>query len=142
MLDPVINVSLTNCCNIKKASTISFKPGCINVKLGLNGTGKSTLAKALSLKSSKEELSELCSFEYFAAGKPKSLFPGIDSPFNAVKVFDEEYVASNLYQATGLVKDGFEIVLHTKKWQRSKMASKHFLRTCSRKQTRHQYRKS
>lgn len=113
MPDPVINVSLTNCCNIKKATAISFKPGCINVKLGLNGTGKSTLAK--SLKSSKEELSELCSFEYFAAGKPKSLFPGIDSPFNAVKVFDEEYVASNLYQATGLVKDGFEIVLHTKK---------------------------
>ena len=45
-----MDIVIKNCNNIVNG-TIKIVKGCLNVKYGINGTGKSTIAKAIKLVS-------------------------------------------------------------------------------------------
>ena len=53
-----MEINIKNCNNIKEAS-ISVEKNSLNIKYGMNGTGKSTIAKAIE---SRENLAELKTF--------------------------------------------------------------------------------
>lgn len=106
-------ILLENCKNIKRAE-ITIKRNCLNAKLGLNGTGKSTIAQAVLLHAEDSSLEPLYSFEYYANNQDNSLEPKVASPFCRVSVFNEEYVDSYLFRETNLVGEGFDLVIRTK----------------------------
>ena len=59
-----MNIVIKNCNNIDEAH-ISLEPSCLNIKYGANGTGKSTIAQAISLRAAAEpNLSVLLPFKY------------------------------------------------------------------------------
>lgn len=113
MVDSPEVILLENCKNIKQAE-IAIKRNCLNTKLGLNGTRKSTIAQAIALQAEKASLEPLNSFEFFANDQKDSLRPSVVSPFSRVSVFDEEYVGNYLFRETSLVGEGFDLVIRTR----------------------------
>ena len=57
----VNEITIRNCNNIS-ATTINLHSNCLNLKFAPNGTGKSTIAKAILLTANKKDLSELHSY--------------------------------------------------------------------------------
>ena len=111
MNNPAIKtVRLTNCLGVKQARDIQIEEAKLNVKLGLNGSGKSTIAKALSTNADNPE--DLASFEYLQK-KTDDLQPKVESPFQKATVFNQDYVDQHLFKQSSLVEGGFELVLQT-----------------------------
>ena len=50
----MINLVIENCNCISHAD-ISIEPNCLNIKYGMNGTGKTTIGKAILLKAQDEQ---------------------------------------------------------------------------------------
>lgn len=90
-----IMVHLENCNCIKKAD-IKIQEGTLNIKYGTNGTGKSTISKAVSLKAQGDEEKLQSLRPYMANDSEKTIVNGLN--FNKVMVFNEEYVNSYLFE--------------------------------------------
>jgi ABC-type Mn2+/Zn2+ transport system ATPase subunit len=92
---------IKNCNNIEE--------GYLNIKYGINGTGKSTIAKAIS---NKENLSELMPFKY-RDENTNSIQPSITGADNlsTVLVFNEEYINQFTFQESELLKNSFDIFI-------------------------------
>ena len=57
-------INIKNCNSIQEAK-ISIENNTINIKYGINGTGKSTTAKAIMFHNKPEYLKGLLPFKYF-----------------------------------------------------------------------------
>lgn len=112
MGDEQSKVTLRNCKNVKTGE-ITIKRNCLNAKLGLNGTGKSTIAQAIFLQADNSPLEPLNSFEYYANSQSEQLKPEVISPFTNVRIFNEDYVGSYLFQKNSLVGEGFDLIIRT-----------------------------
>lgn len=82
-------ITITDCNSITRAQ-ISLRRSALNIKYGPNGIGKSTIARALVLRSEGDEaLGELLPFKYReGSGHPKPTVVGSDEILN-VLVFDD-----------------------------------------------------
>lgn len=106
------NLIIENCNNIKKCE-VSLCEQKLNIKYAINGTGKSTIAKAIKLFSQGKNLDELMPFEYIAK-KDKTIEPSITGlSFSNVAVFDEDYLKQYVYQKTDLLKNTFEVFIYS-----------------------------
>ncbi|TXK92679.1 hypothetical protein BMR02_16515, partial [Methylococcaceae bacterium HT1] len=88
-----MDISIKNCNNIDNA-TIHLDKGFLNIKYGINGTGKSTIAKAIELNSQDpEKLVELTPFKLIE-DNPNDLKPVVEGcdGIGSVAVFNEFYV--------------------------------------------------
>lgn len=109
-----MNVVIENCRSIDNAS-ISIEPGKLNVKFAPNGTGKSSIAKALVSAVSESIGPDLVPFKWQKEGSAEK------HPFNvsglngitSVEVFDEEYVQSVVFQQDSLFPDSFDVFVRT-----------------------------
>lgn len=110
-----MNISITNCNNIDNGE-ISLLEGRLNIKYAINGTGKSTLAKAIDLWRMPEKLKSLTPYKYF------NETPVIDehqpsvqcSPeFDKVLIFNEESVNEYIFLPDDLLANSFEILIKT-----------------------------
>lgn len=94
-----MNVVIENCRSIDRAS-ISIDPGKLNVKFAPNGTGKSSIAKALVAAAGGLDESSLAPFKWLQGGcsgeHPFSV-DGLEE-VSSVEVFDENYVQSVVFQ--------------------------------------------
>ena len=112
----IMQVVIENCRNIDSAS-ISIEPNKLNIKFAPNGTGKSSLSKALcwSANSSSSVDNELVPFKVLKDNSvdkhPVSVtgLEGIDSCL----VFDEQYVESVVFQESQVYKNGYEVFVRT-----------------------------
>lgn len=116
-----MEVEIKNCNNIESGK-IEIKENFLNIKYGINGTGKSTIAKGVVLTVSDKKnltntIAELTPFKHFdesAAGeipalaKPEVL--GIDG-IKHIKVFDEKYINDFVFQPDELIKGSFEVFI-------------------------------
>jgi energy-coupling factor transporter ATP-binding protein EcfA2 len=109
-----MNILITNCNNIDSGS-INLVEGRLNIKYAINGTGKSTLAKAIELKS-PEQLKSLVPYKYLTEN------PALDEhqPFvecipeiNKVSIFNEETVNQYTFLPDDLLANSFEILIKT-----------------------------
>lgn len=101
-------------CNNIDFGKIELKENKLNIKYAINGTGKSTIVKAiqgaaLSTATGKDHLSELTPFKFRNSGEQPSI-SGIDG-ISSVMVFDEKYINEFAFQADELVKGSFEIFI-------------------------------
>lgn len=109
------NIVIENCNNIRKCN-ISIIENKLNIKYAINGTGKSTVAKAIKLNADGAKLDILMPYE-FIAKKEKVLKPSVTNmPFSNVAVFNEEYLKQYVYQKTDLLKNTFEVMINSDKY--------------------------
>lgn len=107
-------VKLKNCNSIAEGE-IQIEPDKLNVKYGINGTGKTTIAKALKASEDNEELQELKS--YFATD-PANV--SITPAFSKILVFDEEFVNQVVFKEDEVIENSFEVFLKTPNYDAKK----------------------
>ena len=103
-----IMVHLENCNCIKKAD-IKIEEGTLNIKYGPNGTGKSTISKAILLKATGDENQLQSLRPYMAKESEEMIVSGLN--FNKVTVFNEGYVNSYLFEDNSFLENSFKVFL-------------------------------
>lgn len=110
-------IVIKNCNSIADAR-VSLRPSSLNIKYGPNGIGKSTIARALVLRTEGDDaLNELLPFKCRHGGDhARPSVTGADD-MERVLVFDEAYVAQFVFQADEVVKNSFEIFINTAEYR-------------------------
>ena len=101
------NVSLKNCNNIKEG-VIKIERGKLNIKYGINGTGKTTIAKAINLSKNTEGLQDLKSF---FSEDPANVT--VNPEFNKILIFNEDFVNQVVFREDEVIEKSFEVFLKT-----------------------------
>ena len=117
-----MKINIINCNNID-SGVIEITEQKLNIKYAINGTGKSTITRAIRLylegkTKGKQDLSELTPFRDTSSAKLIPEISGVDT-VNAVKVFDEQYINGFLFQADELVKGSFDIFMRNEEYEQS-----------------------
>lgn len=107
------NIEIKNCNNIDSGN-ISIFESKLNIKFGINGTGKSTIAKAVKYGiDSPDKLKELIPFKVKntdSETKPEVIIP---ENIKSVMIFNEEYLSQFVYKEDELISNSFEIFIKT-----------------------------
>jgi len=109
-----ISIRILYCNNVDSA-VISLAPSQLNIKLAPNGTGKSTIAKAVMLsKKTQSLLNELMPFK-FRKENPDNKKPEVygAEALNNIMCFNEEYVNQFVFQQEELISNSFDIFIRT-----------------------------
>jgi energy-coupling factor transporter ATP-binding protein EcfA2 len=110
-----MNIRIVNCNNVDTGA-INLQEGRLNIKYAINGTGKSTIAKAIELYTSPEQLISLTPYKYLAEN------PVLDEhqpsaectpEINKVSIFNEESVNEYTFLPDDLLANSFEILIKT-----------------------------
>lgn len=108
-----MRVTIENCNNIDHG-VVNIEPGCLNIKYAINGTGKSSVAKAIRYSvSSPDSLGSLRPFKSFSEEKESHSVPSVSGLDNVatIKVFDEEYVQQFVFVEDEVLKNSFEVFI-------------------------------
>ena len=110
-----IRIGIKNCNNLDSA-IISLAPKELNIKFAPNGTGKSTIARALLLgaKGDKDPLRELMPFK-LKKKNPDNKQPEINGAesLSNIMCFNEEYVTQFLFRPDEVQSNSFDIFVRT-----------------------------
>lgn len=114
-----MDIVIKNCNNVDEGK-IEITDGALNVKYAINGTGKSTLAKAIKafVENNTDEKQMLVPFKYrdnLQDNIPQVL--GYES-IGKIMVFNEKYVDEYIYRPDELIKDSFEIFVKTPDYEK------------------------
>ena len=110
-----VAIEIKNCNCIKEAN-IRVEEGTLNIKYGSNGTGKSTISKAIFLKTHGND-TDLQSLQPYGADETeKSEVNGVT--FNKVMVFDESYVNSYLFKEKSFLENSFRVFLKSEECEK------------------------
>lgn len=114
---PNYNITIRDCNSIGEA-TIQLRPDSLNIKYGPNGIGKSTIARALTLRCDGDEaLHALTPFKHKAtADGPRPSVQGADA-IAQVMTFNDEYVSNFVFQPDEVLKNSFEIFINTEEYR-------------------------
>lgn len=102
-----MNINIKNCNNIKNAD-ITVEKNSLNIKYGMNGTGKSTIAKAIE---SREQLSELKTFG-------SELEPEIN--ISKVEIFNNDFINRITFNGSQVIENGFEVFVKTEEYDKKR----------------------
>lgn len=102
-------------CNNIKSGSIQIEPNKLNIKYGINGTGKTTLAKAVQYSKDDKMLQTLKS--YFADEDASVL---VTPSFDNILVFDEQFVNQVVFKEDKVIENTFEIFLKTPNYDEKK----------------------
>lgn len=110
-----MQVQLNKCNNIE-LGYVEIKEQTLNLKYAINGSGKTTIARAIlasineRLGIENNALAALMPFKYrhAASGKPEVI--GTEE-INSVRVFDEKYINDFVFQSDELLKGSFDIFI-------------------------------
>jgi predicted ATP-binding protein involved in virulence len=94
-----MTIRIQNCNNISNGE-ITIYAEKLNILFGRNGTGKSTIARAIELKSQGKTLSELAPYS-LNIGEVSPAIEGMT--FEGIAIFNDEYVSQHTYQADTLI---------------------------------------
>lgn len=109
-----MRIRFENCNNIDDGE-IEIKPSTLNVKYAINGTGKSTLARAIRRKAEGDEgLVELLPYKYFKNTEGHKPKVEMDTQLQKVCIFDEEYLEQYIFQEKELLKGSFDVFVKTR----------------------------
>lgn len=103
----MITVSVKNCNNVA-SGTLELTEGILNIRYAMNGTGKSSIAKAIHLSSTGGDLNSLRSF-----GETSTPSCTISPPPNRVLVFDEGFVSTIVFRESEVIENAFEVFIRT-----------------------------
>lgn len=106
-----MNINIKNCNNIKNAD-ITVEKGSLNIKYGMNGTGKSTIAKAIE---NKEQLSELKTF-----GSDLEPEVSISENISKVETFNNDFINRITFNGSEVIENGFEVFVKTDEYDKKR----------------------
>lgn len=110
-----MEIEIKNCNNVDFAS-ISLEEGMLNIKYAPNGSGKSTIAKAILLQvtGAHERLGELTPFKYLQEN-PDNKQPEVagTESLKSVMCFNEDYIDLFVYKKDELLVNSFDILIRT-----------------------------
>jgi ABC-type cobalamin/Fe3+-siderophores transport system ATPase subunit len=114
-----MNIEIKNCNNIDLAN-IELSEGKLNIKFAPNGTGKSTIAKAIMYGTAGDlaSLSDLMPFK-LRTTNPDDKKPEIvgTENINNVMSFDEDYVSQFVFKQDELLNNSFDILIRTESYK-------------------------
>lgn len=116
-LQPDYKITIRDCNSIGEAS-ILLRPGSLNIKYGPNGIGKSTIARALTLRADgASALEELTPFKH--KGVKDGARPVVEGAgsISRVMTFSDAYVSQFVFQRDEVLKNSFEIFINTEEFQ-------------------------
>lgn len=110
-----MKVEIKNCNNIDDAS-IQIEENRLNIKYAMNGTGKSTIARAIELQAKgNDSLRELTPFKHLESrndlAKPTVNGTG---DIRSVAIFNESYISQFAFKQDEVIANSFEIFIKTK----------------------------
>lgn len=113
-----LTISIHNCNSINEG-VITLRQNSLNIKYGPNGTGKSTIARALALNSEDDgSIEELTPFIHRSVEDgPRPSIVGAESIRSAM-IFNEEYVSQFVFQSDEVLKDSFEVFINTEEYKK------------------------
>src|SRR3989339_978989 len=109
-----MKIEIKNCNNIDSGA-IQVDENKLNIKYAMNGTGKSTIAKAIELHiKGGDAINELMPFKYFESnsGNEKPNVEGLDG-IKSVAVFNDLYINQYAFKQDEILTDSFEIFVKT-----------------------------
>ena len=113
-----MDIEIKNCNNID-IGNMELVEGRLNIKYAINGTGKSTISKALeaSIKNDDSQKKALLPFKYYEG--VSTITPEISGAekFNSVAIFNEKYVEDYIFQPNELIKNSFEVFIKTSDYE-------------------------
>ncbi|MDU4208720.1 MAG: hypothetical protein E7H98_02180, partial [Finegoldia magna] len=113
-----MDIKIMNCNNINEGN-IKLIKGRLNIKYAINGTGKSTIAKAIeaTITNDESKMKDLLPFKYY--GIDSEYEPEIicNETFSSVAIFNEKYVSDYIFQPNELIKNSFEIFIKTSQYE-------------------------
>ena len=109
-----MKVSIKNCNNIDSGE-FEIVEDRLNIKYAINGTGKSTISKAIDafVNGDEDKKKSLLPFKYY--GKDNEIMPELTGceQIKKIAVFNEKYIEDYVYQQNELIKNSFEIFVKT-----------------------------
>lgn len=102
-----MNITINNCNNIQKGN-ISIIKNKLNIKYGINGTGKSTIALAI------ENNNNLLFLKSFGSTDNPSLI--FSEPINKVVTFNSSFVNNIVFNGDDVINNSFEIFIKSDKY--------------------------
>lgn len=109
-------IKIRNCNNITSGE-LTLHDAKLNILFGRNGTGKSTIARAIDIVCQGKPLAELAPYGSVDPSIQPSI-EGIDC--GGVAIFDDDYVSQYIYQSDTLIKNTFEILIRSKEYDEAK----------------------
>lgn len=110
-----MDVKISNCNNIDNG-LIVLSENKLNIKFAPNGTGKSTISRAIlySVAGDSDNLSALLPFK-LRKSNPSNLQPSVSGAedIHDVLCFDENYVSQFTFQPDELISNSFDIFIKT-----------------------------
>ncbi len=115
-----MDIKIRNCNNIEEGE-VNIVENRLNIKYGINGVGKSTIAKALkSFIDDKglgsNSLLKLKPFKFYDQDKNDPEITGAEKISN-VKIFNEAYVDEFVFQQDDLLKGSFDILIRNEDYE-------------------------
>ena len=106
-----MDINIKNCNNIKNAN-INVEKNSLNIKYGMNGTGKSTIAKAIE---KRDDLTELRTFG-------SELEPEIimSESISKVEVFNNDFINRIIFNGSQVIDNGFEVFVKTDEYDKKR----------------------
>ena len=109
----MINLVIENCNCISHAD-ISIEPNCLNIKYGMNGTGKTTIGKAILLKAQDEQRLTSTLLPYGVNVEEQDKLPKVSNlSFQKIKVFNDGYVSQKVLAKENFFENPYMIFLNT-----------------------------
>ncbi len=114
-----MNLTIAYCNNID-AGVIAIEEDRLNIKYAMNGTGKSTLARAIELQLRGEgSLKELTPFKLIGATNDEHV-PQVDglTGVSSCAVFNDEYINQFAFKPDEILTDSFEVFVRSPDYDR------------------------
>lgn len=112
-----------NKCNSIETGMIQLVENSLNIKYAINGTGKSTISKAIQFaindkNNSTNELLQLKPFKYRMDASTNNPEVVDMEMIESVAIFNEEYVNQYVFQPNELLKNSFDIFINNDEYKR------------------------
>lgn len=106
-----MEIEIQNCNNIKKGN-IAIEENCLNIKYGMNGTGKSTIAKAIK---NKDNLISLKTFGEDV--EPKTI---VSKNLKNVLIFNNEFINNIVFKGSEVIQNAFEVFIKSENYDQKR----------------------
>ncbi len=107
----MIKADISNCNNIVSAN-IKLLKDHLNIRYAMNGTGKSTIAKAIISVLGVEDISRLQAFD--SENKPEC---HLSEAVSKVLLFNEDFVNQFVFQRSEVIPDSFDVFIKTPEYE-------------------------
>jgi energy-coupling factor transporter ATP-binding protein EcfA2 len=115
-----MDVTIKNCNNIDNGF-IKVEENRLNIKYAINGTGKSTISKAITAfikdkNNGTSSLNELMPFKHINDETVSPEVLGVED-VKSIKIFDEKYINDFVFQENEILKGSFDIFIQDENYK-------------------------